>query len=683
MSEEDRVDSVPPAAPDDSQGDSAASVPANSAGERAHGEPVEPGARRRRSARVGKDDADDGEDEGDADEADEDEDEGTAGADEDADADEADEDDGDGDDDGDDDAEGDGEDARYRRRRPKVSTRRLVQRTLIFVAAVAVLSAIVNVRYPLDEPRFWYFIPSADIAVILLNFAIFGVLSTAVPRWMQVSIVVWLFLVRFLRIADGVTSRYFARRFNLFTDLPLVPEGFRFLLSTWPAWELVLGAVLAIGLLAGIAVGAYRAVDFVGVYLRDRRQAVVGGLLCGLVYFGTANSGHDPHYNDFFSGGFAASATERLGQEVTFFWNAKAKKGEYGRLVDDTAEMLGRLPNDLSLLGGANVYLILVESYGRAMFDWPPLENIGRGALDAFERDVQAAGFTLATGVLDSPTYGGQSWLAHNTIDTGIPTRSQLEFEIVKAKNSRPLPSYFNAAGYRTVLVQPNTTRAVTGDVYAFQKRYYNVDFGYEGPDYAWATMPDQFVLDVIRRREIVGHSRPLFIQYVLVSSHAPWSRLPTVIEDWDRIGDGSVFQRTPELTFPIEWPHFEKATEAYGKSIVYDIDVLRRYLTRYIDDGSLVIVLGDHQPVAEVNGDTWDFGVPVHVLSRNPALVQPFIARGFERGVRPRAGGYKQGLEMLMPNLLVDYSRPSTLDTAAPSAAPALVPTQPAPAQH
>ena len=240
----------------------------------------------------------------------------------------------------------------------------------------------------------------------------------------------------------------------------------------------------------------------------------------------------------------------------------------------------------------------------------------------------------------------------------GIPTRSQLEFEIVSAKKPRALASYFNQAGYLTVLVQPNTTRAVVGDVFAFKQKYYNVDFGYKGPAYAWATMPDQFVLDFVRRRELEHKTQPLFIQYVLVSSHAPWSHLPTLVEDWDRLRDGSVFHRTRTVRFPIEWPHFEHATDAYAKSINYDFEVLGRYLTRFIDDGSLVIILGDHQPVAEVNGDSWEYGVPIHVLSKNPELVKPFLTRGYQPGIRPNLQGYAQGLETLMPNLLVDFSR-------------------------
>ena len=541
-----------------------------------------------------------------------------------------------------------------------------VKPTLLFVAALAFVDAMLNVRYPLDEPAFWYLIPSHDVAIITLNFAIMGFLHTPVPRWLRVLVVVWLVLVRVLRFGDGTKTRYFAQRFNLYSDLPLVADGARFLHSTWPLWQLVLGAILGVAVIAGAVYVAYRAVDVMHRYLQDRRQTYVAAALFGICYLVVGSVNHNKRYETFYAGGFAASAFTRFQEEAQFLWNVKARKGEYGRLIDETESMLAGLPTDLSKLHGANVYLILVESYGRALFEWPPLMDISKATFDAFERDVQAHGFTLASGVLNSSTYGGQSWLAHNTLDTGIPTRNQLEYEIVYARKPRALASYFSAAGYRTVLVQPNTTRVASGDFYGFQQKYYKVDFGYRGPSYAWATMPDQFVLDFVRRREMVERKQPLFIQYVLVSSHAPWSKIPTVIDDFDRLGDGHLFHGAPTLKFPIEWPHFENATEAYGKSIVYDFDVLRRYITQYIDDGSLVIILGDHQPVAEVNGDTWEYGVPVHVLSKNAELVHPFVTRGYQPGIRPNlAVGFVQGLETLMPNLLVDFSRELPLPAA------------------
>src|SRR5262249_53901383 len=118
---------------------------------------------------------------------------------------------------------------------------RLVKPTLLFLGAVAFIDAFLNVRYPLDAPAFWYFLPPPDVPIIALSFAIMGLLHTPVPKWLRVIVVVWLVMVRVLRFGDGTKSRYFAQRFNLYSDLPLVADGARFLHSTLPLWQLVLG----------------------------------------------------------------------------------------------------------------------------------------------------------------------------------------------------------------------------------------------------------------------------------------------------------------------------------------------------------------------------------------------------------------------------------------------------------
>ena len=46
--------------------------------------------------------------------------------------------------------------------------------TLLFLLAWAFIDAMLNVRYPADEPAFWYIVPTADVVVLFAFFALLG-----------------------------------------------------------------------------------------------------------------------------------------------------------------------------------------------------------------------------------------------------------------------------------------------------------------------------------------------------------------------------------------------------------------------------------------------------------------------------------------------------------------------------
>jgi hypothetical protein len=554
-----------------------------------------------------------------------------------------------------------------RRKPPRPPLRQSVIPTLIFIACAIFLNISVNLRYPGAEPGIWFFAPSLDIVIVFMCLAWAGQLSWRIPRFVRIGAVVWLFVIRFMRLGDGVQERYFGQVFNLHSDLPLIPEAIRFVYSTRPFWQFAIGTVLSLAALVGLGFLWYRALAFSERYLRDIRHVYMTAALVALGFFGTKLANFGPRHAHLFKSGFAASAMPRVFHEIELLANVYDEEAEFGKVITATGAMLDSLPSDLAKLEGANVHFILVESYGRAMFEVPALVNASKRTFESFEGELSKKGFEIASLVLDSSTYGGQSWLAHATIGTGVRTKTQLEYELVLARKPKTLATFFREAGYRTVVAQPGTTREwPKGEFYNFEQKYYSWHYGYKGPKFAWATMSDQFILDFVRRREFAPKSkpafadraaRPLFIQYVLVSSHAPWSALPPVIDDWATIGNGSIYHKLPVRRFPIEWPHFENATEAYGASIVYDFEILRTFIANYIDDGSLIVILGDHQPVPEVNGHSREMGVPIHVLSKNPALIKPFLERGYVKGLLPNVSGYHQGLETFLPNLLVDFS--------------------------
>ena len=169
--------------------------------------------------------------------------------------------------------------------------------------------------------------------------------------------------------------------------------------------------------------------------------------------------------------------------------------------------------------------------------------------------------------------------------------------------------------------------------------------------------MPDQYVLDFVRRAELDKPHGPLFIQYTLVSSHAPWSDQPVMVEDWSKVKNGAIYNGFEIVRFPITWPDFDNAADGYVTSIIYDMTVLKSYITQFITDDSLVILLGDHQPVREVSGGEENHAVPVHVICRDPKLIEPFVTRGYVRGMRPRMDDQHPPMGEFLPNFLEDFS--------------------------
>ena len=478
------------------------------------------------------------------------------------------------------------------------------------------------------------------------------------PKGVLIALVAFLFLVRAIRLGDGILERYFDQSFSLYTDLPLAADLARYSHSSLggPAfYSLALAAIVA---LSALGVVTYRALAFSARFLTTPRGFVVLGVLAAVSFIGGLSLRSDPANRTLLFGGFAASVLPRLKRELLLVANLSAERAQRNSAIAQVQNEWSRVPSNLEKLRGANVYLFLVESYGQTVVERPEFKRVIRATFEAFESELGKKGFFFASSILDAPTYGGRSWLAHTTLWTGVRTTDQLQYDLISGAKPSSIASFFKAAGYRTVLVMPGTTRPwLKGQFYPFDRAYYAWDFDYAGPAFAWATMPDQYVLDFVRRRE-QGHARgPAFIHYVLVSSHAPWSELPVLVDDWTQIKNGALYAQREPRRFPIVWPNFENASEAYIRAIEYDLVVLQRYIAEFVRDGSLVIILGDHQPVVEVTRQSPSAGVPIHVLSRDVRFVETFMARGYERGMWPRIEGPHPGMETFLRDFLRDFS--------------------------
>jgi hypothetical protein len=527
----------------------------------------------------------------------------------------------------------------------------------LFVAWT-LLNLLLNVRYPALEPPGLYFLPSLDATVLFAGTALLVWRGYRWPRAAVVVLAVLVVVVRAFRIADGIVWRYFNRPIDLGLDMPTAGEMVR-LLRTTVAWPILLGSLV---LLTGLAV-AFGALTAYSLRAAERAFASQAqrALFAGTVVFFLmlspllpADSGRGVR-----QGAFSPSVVPRLSREVGNLLRLDHYKQAEAARARAEADRLKSLPHDLHRLGGANLLLFFVESYGATVLEQPQQLRGIVPVYQAIDAQLAAGGFQVASSLLDSPTYGGRSQLAHQAMATGVRADNRINDAVVQEIRPKTMARYFRDAGYRTVLVMPgNTHRGLYRWVYDFDKVYASWDLDYHGPPFGFASMPDQYVVDFIHRKEVVGARAPLLIEYALVTSHAPWNLQPAFIEDWSRLGNGSLFLTHPAVHFDINWSNLHQASEAYLRSIAYDLRVVADYLGRFDPGNALVVVLGDHQPIADVTRSSPSLAVPVHVISRQAALIDAFRARGYSRSMNPARPTPPPGMETFLPQLLRDLSR-------------------------
>ncbi len=537
---------------------------------------------------------------------------------------------------------------------------------VVFLLGWAFLNCVFNLRYPGNEPAGWYPLPSIDIAVLLVVFWAVRARGAVVPDWVRFVIVLFALLTRIFRVAEGVVERNFHRSLCLYLDVPLVPNLVALMRSTVSARRLlVCSALIAVAIVVlGVLTWCALAVTERAMAFPVHRRLFVGVLIVCALLSPLTLKRRDPEVH---LGLFGRSIVPRFAGELAFLHHAPEYKRERNEQIARTRDRLRAMPKSLDRLHHADVLLIVVESYGATVIAEPDYARRMAPVYAALESELGQHGFATASTLLTSATYGGRSWLAHAGLRTGVRTEDGLAYTVML--EARPAPQtmaqFFHAAGYQTVLVQPGTTaRKPEGVVAGFDEKIYAMDLDYHGPAFKWSTMPDQYVIDFVHRRVVARRPEsprpPLFVEYDLVSSHSPWSLQPALVADWNLLRDGGrIFNRIPPVRYEIGWSNLDMAGEAYVTSVIYDLDVLRRYITERIDDDTLMIVLGDHQPSANVTRDSPSHEVPVHVISRDRSFIQRFVGAGYLPGMRMSMDQPARPMEVFLPQLLEMFSSP------------------------
>jgi hypothetical protein len=300
----------------------------------------------------------------------------------------------------------------------------------------------------------------------------------------------------------------------------------------------------------------------------------------------------------------------------------------------------------LRLAHKPDVLVFFVESYGRVLAEHEATLPRWTAALTGLDARLSKSGWHSASAFSTAPVSGGTSWLAVGSIFFGAHVRYQGVYQrFVDGGEGVPsLPRFFQQQGYATVNLAPSV-RPRRGieleNRYGFGTYLRQPDLEYRGPRMGWGFVPDQYTLGFAEERVLPHVQAPLFLLFHMVSSHAHWGSVPTYVSDWrswNSIGD-ELDRRSMDETARAVAERASRgltssARTSYEGSVLYDLRVVEDFLSRRTRD-TLVILMGDHQPpVLSSQSDTFD--VPMHVIARDPTVLQEFLERGFSKGLVP-----------------------------------------------
>lgn len=354
-------------------------------------------------------------------------------------------------------------------------------------------------------------------------------------------------------------------------------------------------------------------------------------------------------------------------------------------IYERVQQRIGRSPYrgyaGIKLARRPDVYLVFVESYGRVLATHPKLRDAYKHELEHFGQQLSESGWSAVSAYTRAPIMGGRSWLAEGSVIMGTHVGYEALFRHLIDQIDRVpnLVSFLAGQGYRTLMLAPadRVRRGIEKvNYYHYDRSIGFDDLDYHGPHFGWGLVPDQYSLNYVTTHLLNQAPRPMYFEFHMVTSHAPWEQIPWLVSDWTTLGKSGE-PPASRSTLNATWLRLQRYVHTqrrfaymgelvdavamrYARAELYELGVLERYLPK-LEDNALVIVLGDHQPPFLATG-TRSFSTPIHVLARDPALLAEFTQHGFTNGlwVEPSRNDppvRHEGLFSMIVRALVGYS--------------------------
>ncbi len=341
---------------------------------------------------------------------------------------------------------------------------------------------------------------------------------------------------------------------------------------------------------------------------------------------------------------------------VTMVWANQARQYAF-EMSGAGVRALGPTPvidSTLARVQGADVLLLFVESYGSVSWERPAFAEALAPVRARFDDAIHTTGRSVVSTYLDSPTFGGESWLAHISLLSGTEVRDGATNTRLMAQQRDTMVTAFKRRGYRTVAVMPGIRgRWSEGAFYGFDEIFDAGKLAYDGPSFGWWDITDQFALARLDALELgPGDRKPVFAVFPTISTHTPFTPTPPYQPDWARVLRRDSHDQAAlaaAWAVPADWLDL---SPGYVRALTYAYETFAGYLQLRRDRDLVLILVGDHQPPALVSGEGAKWHVPMHVITSRPAVLAALQAQSFRPGLRPD-GPVTSAMHEALPRLL------------------------------
>lgn len=291
----------------------------------------------------------------------------------------------------------------------------------------------------------------------------------------------------------------------------------------------------------------------------------------------------------------------------------------------------------LAGLQGRDVYLMPLESYGAVTYDHVQAEAF-RAMRARFASEIGSAGLQVVSAFLKAPTFGGASDLSHLSLLSGIDLTDPLRHDLLLTTRRPTLISLFQAAGYQAFGVYSSLSWEWS------ERAYFGFDtfvdgpiLDYPGPPIGPWFIPDQYAVARFEQRyPRNAKAPPRFVFMPTITSHFPFHPIPPFQPDRERLLSDRPFDAHEVAAAQTEKVDWLNMFPAYRRMIDYQWRWLGDWLRRPSPRDTLIILVGDHQPTANISGEGASWDVPIHIVSNDPNLLAGFVGQGFTPGMEP-----------------------------------------------